>query len=149
MLLNIYDGQITENFNLDEFAQHENVNIPVLRVNADFLKFVSALQDFRTWYNRPMNISSGYRTQQLNKECGGSINSSHLIGLAIDFYLPREYMSFDLERKQEFLDNCKNKWIEICRDYMVPCQCNFYDMYIHLGFGRVGAQDSFLDKRSV
>lgn len=148
MLVNVYDGKLTDNFNIDEFCQHEDVNIPVMRISPDFLKFVSAVQEFRTWYNRPMNISSAYRNQALNKACGGSYNSSHLIGLAIDFYLPREYMSFDINRKQEFLDNCKKKWIEICKKYKYPCQCNYYDMYIHIGFGRPDAKDSFIDKRS-
>lgn len=149
MLVNVYCAQLTENFKLIEFCQEEGVNIPQLRITPDFLEFVDAVQEFRSWYGRPINISSAYRNQQLNTSCGGSANSSHLIGLAIDFYLPREYFTFEHDRKQEFLNNCKNKWIEICRKYNKPCQCNFYDSYLHIGFGRPDAKDSFIDKRSV
>ncbi|WP_144630274.1 D-Ala-D-Ala carboxypeptidase family metallohydrolase [Bordetella genomosp. 13] len=36
----------------------------------------------------PMLISSGYRSQALNRALGGSITSAHMLGLAADFTCP-------------------------------------------------------------
>ena len=48
--------------------------------------FLSMLDDARNIANVPFKINSGYRTEKHNKKVGGSENSSHLKGLAVDIH---------------------------------------------------------------
>ena len=41
-------------------------------------------QPLRDHFKRPINVSSGYRGPKLNKAIGGSTNSQHMIGEAMD-----------------------------------------------------------------
>ena len=43
------------------------------------------------WKGYPLHISSGWRSQRNNANCGGKPNSKHLIGQAIDFSFYRKY----------------------------------------------------------
>lgn len=143
------DGcQLTENFSIDEFCCRRDNGDLVIWLDERFLKFIYCLQEFRTWYGRPININSGFRTYQKNNRVGGSRNSSHLWSLAVDFNLPSEYKRMNTTRKKEFLENVRLKWIRLCRKYGFGAQCNWYDTYLHLGFSLDG-KDSILDKRSV
>ncbi len=47
---------------------------------------VQTLQELRTKYGKPINISSGYRCRNFNRKVGGSTNSAHLLGQAADWY---------------------------------------------------------------
>lgn len=55
-----------------------------LRRLAAFMELVRQLLD-----SRPILVSSGYRSQQVNTIAGGSANSRHMAGLAADFICPR------------------------------------------------------------
>jgi len=46
------------------------------------------LEKIRTTWQRPLIITSGYRSQTLNKVLGGAKYSKHLTGRAVDFYIP-------------------------------------------------------------
>ena len=46
--------------------------------------FLSKLDDAREFANIPFKINSAYRTEEHNKSIGGSPNSSHIKGLAVD-----------------------------------------------------------------
>ena len=48
--------------------------------------FLSMLDDARNIANIPFKINSGYRTEKHNKNVGGSKDSSHLKGLAVDIH---------------------------------------------------------------
>ena len=48
------------------------------------LTFVRMLNMIRTFANIPFIVSSGYRTQEENIRVGGSSNSAHLRGRAVD-----------------------------------------------------------------
>ncbi len=143
-VLTIHGGQLSEHFNLWEFAHQSGGEI---EINEDFIYIFAPLcERFRRWYNRPINITSGYRPPAYNAIVGGSSNSSHLHTCAIDFLFPEEYFAFSAARKQQFLQNVKNKWVELCRVAGVYAQCNFYDNRFHLGISRY--RDSFLDLRT-
>lgn len=146
MKVNIIHGQLTEHFNLIEFVDFYTGD-PELYIDERFIKFVLLLERFRSWYRRPVNINSCYRSVECNDHYGGSKNSSHLVSLAVDFNLPSEYHSYSSDRKEEFLCNVRTYWEKICDEADVFHQVNFYDTYIHLGIGL--NSDSFLDKRSV
>lgn len=146
MKIEIINGQLTENFNISEFVDNFS-GYAELYIDERFIKFVEMLQKFRSWYKRPININSCYRSMSCNAHYGGSENSSHLISLAVDFNLPSEFAKYTDCRKESFLWNVKAKWDDICDRNDVFSQVNFYDTYLHLGIGIKG--DSFIDERSV
>ena len=45
------------------------------------------LQAIREHFNKPITITSGYRTAAHNKSVGGAKSSQHLLGRAADFYV--------------------------------------------------------------
>ena len=47
-------------------------------------KFMEKLSHLREDYNKPMIITSGYRSQAHNSAVGGSPNSAHVHGRAVD-----------------------------------------------------------------
>lgn len=46
---------------------------------------VNVLDPIRAYYGRPMRVTSGYRSKQVNALVGGSAKSQHLLGEACDF----------------------------------------------------------------
>lgn len=138
------DIRLSKYFTLKEFAHYEDGY--VIDVADDFFKFVNALQLFRKWYNRPIIITSGYRPPLYNKAVGGSVNSSHLKALAIDFKLPQTFNQMDKLEQERFLNNVKSEWTDICKCYGKGAQCNYYDTYIHIGFS-LNSENSYIDKR--
>ncbi len=46
------------------------------------------LQPIRNHYGRPVRVSSGYRSKELNELIGGSLKSQHSFGMAADFEVP-------------------------------------------------------------
>lgn len=140
------DYRLNEYFTLKELSCYDNGKY-VYKAFKDSYKFNEALYRFRCWYNRPIIINSGYRTPIKNKTVGGSINSSHLYAMAIDFRLPQEYMEYSQERKDIFLENVKKAWSDICKFFGYKAQVNYYDSYIHIGFS-LSNKNSYLDKRT-
>lgn len=47
-------------------------------------EFIHKLDSLRAYYNKPILISSGYRTTKHNAKVGGDDDSSHLAGFAAD-----------------------------------------------------------------
>ena len=89
--------QITENFSLIELTSSEtatrkgidNTPGPAEIHNLRYL-LNEVMQPLRSWYGKPINITSGYRSPKLNKAIGGSSTSDHTQGRAIDFTVPKE-----------------------------------------------------------
>ena len=89
--------QITENFSLIELTSSEtatrkgidNTPGPAEIHNLRYL-LNEVMQPLRSWYGKPINITSGYRSPKLNKAIGGSTTSDHTQGRAIDFTVPKE-----------------------------------------------------------
>ena len=54
------------------------------------------LDDVRDKFDKPIHITSGYRTEQHNEAIGGTENSSHLKGLAVDISCKNSKDRFDL-----------------------------------------------------
>ena len=67
-------------FTLEEFES------PDLPGSGKFMDkdFLDLLDKARERAGVPFRITSGYRTAQHNRDCGGVLNSSHLYGLAAD-----------------------------------------------------------------
>jgi len=76
--------KLTENFELEEFTKGVEVSKDILE-NIYLLALL--MEKIRGIFNKPITITSGYRTPERNREVGGSQNSLHLKGLACDFYI--------------------------------------------------------------
>lgn len=84
--------QLSRNFRLNEFlksqtaSRHGIKNVPNKEqfLNLYYLcRFV--LQPIRSYYGRPVSISSGFRCLELNRLIGSADNSQHIQGKAVDF----------------------------------------------------------------
>jgi zinc D-Ala-D-Ala carboxypeptidase len=86
---------LSTNFTLDEFTNSQTAErsgidntppdslLPTLRRTAYGLELVRTLLS-----NRPILVSSGYRSAALNAAVGGSATSQHSLGEAVDFTCP-------------------------------------------------------------
>lgn len=138
----LLDGQITEHFNIYEFRCRANDEI---LINAEVIAHIQRLEKFRRWYKRTMIVNSGFRTVEHNRRIGGSPNSQHLIGIASDINLPMgEFQGFSAKRKEEFLQNVKRKWYEICAADGLGGGVGFYNTFFHLDSRK---KKSFWDER--
>ena len=102
-------GKISENFSWEEFEAsiealeygidntipNENIamNIRSLVVNV--------LQPLRTAMGKPLNISSGYRCNTLNKAIGGAKGSQHIRGEAADLIAPDPLLLAQMVQKKK------------------------------------------------
>ena len=69
--------------------------------------------------NKPISITSGYRSKKLNEAVGGTKTSAHMLGYACDFICPSYGKPIDIVRKiaaskLEF-DQCiqEGTWVHI------------------------------------
>lgn len=83
--------KLTEHFSLDEFTLSQTaVRNGILNVPDEFginnLKALATnvLEPIRKSLNKEIHISSGYRSQRVNKLIGGAANSQHIYGMAAD-----------------------------------------------------------------
>lgn len=84
--------KLSEHFSLSEFTKShtaENLNIPnnPTGIVIDNLTLLCAeiLEPLRAHFKLPIQILSGYRSNELNRAIGGAKNSQHVIGQAADF----------------------------------------------------------------
>ena len=70
------------NFQIKEFACKDGSD--EIKIDDEL---VEKLQILRSYYNKPLVINSGYRTNAHNTKVGGSPNSQHLLGKACDIVI--------------------------------------------------------------
>ena len=89
--------QLTEHFSLEEFTLSQNAaragvgNMPADGTHArvSLHRTAETLEKVRVLLgDKPILISSGYRSSKVNMMAGGSKNSAHTHGLAADFTCP-------------------------------------------------------------
>jgi zinc D-Ala-D-Ala carboxypeptidase len=86
--------QLTKHFTLEEFCFSQEAvrsgidNTPSPEVVANLLRLAKMLEKVRELLKKPIHISSGYRSPQLNARIGGSTKSAHMDGRAADFICP-------------------------------------------------------------
>ena len=84
---------LTDHFTLKEFEKSGTaLRLGIVNRMPDALlpnarHVCSMLELIRAYYDAPLVISSGYRGPTLNGTIGGSKNSDHLRGMAVDFYV--------------------------------------------------------------
>lgn len=77
-------------FNINEF---DSPDLPNSGINMDN-DFLQMLDSSREISNIPYLINSGYRTNRHNQNVGGSPNSSHLVGKAVDIHCSNSHDRF-------------------------------------------------------
>lgn len=122
---------MTEHFNLNEFLRSDTAtrykidNTPN-KEQLENIEFVARqLEIIRSYYNKPMFISSGFRTKELNTLLKGSKTSQHMQGLAVDINLKSKNENkifFNLVYKliqenkikiYQLIDEYNYKWVHI------------------------------------
>lgn len=111
-------GNITKNFSLVEMMNKESHEKVQLVLTPQNVRFAQMIQIMRDYYKKPMNVSSWYRTKKFNARCGGSPNSAHLDGLAVDI-LVTDYKELTLI------------WKCICDEYRQIGGVNYYVNHMH------------------
>ena len=79
-LFNQGTHQVSEHFKIREFAQKDYQCDKIL-IDSELIK---VLEDVRTHFEKPVIITSGYRTPEYNTKIGGVKNSQHTKGTAAD-----------------------------------------------------------------
>lgn len=83
MTVNIRLIQLTPSFKLAEFL-HNDAEIPDAYILNNLYRLANRLQVVRDVINKPIIITSGYRTAAHNKAVGGADGSLHQRGMAAD-----------------------------------------------------------------
>jgi len=103
------DDLETKNFKKEEWFKTNTGldNTPKLGILTCLLHTSKKMQKIRDAINLPINITSGYRTPEVNKAVKGSRSSRHMQGLACDFYI----IGKDIEEGGKIVANAckKNK----------------------------------------
>ena len=78
------DYQLSKNFKSSEFDCHGSGCCLLTTIDDELVKYLQLIRDY---FNKPVNISSGYRCPTHNKNIGGATGSRHSKGQAADIYI--------------------------------------------------------------
>lgn len=96
-------GRLTEHFTLDEaqITNHRTIdNTAPMTIIPSLMKTAMCMERVRACLgDLPVTISSWYRNEELNKAVGGSKNSQHIKGEAVDFICPAYGSPLSIVRK--------------------------------------------------
>jgi hypothetical protein len=88
-------SKLSRHFALEELTHSQTAarngldNTPSAQVKANLVHTAKGLEKIRALLgSRPLLISSGYRSPAVNALVGGSENSAHMTGYAVDFICP-------------------------------------------------------------
>lgn len=118
--------KLTQHFTLEEFtysetAKRKNIdNTPSPNAIANIKALCEeVLEPAREEYGRAMIISSGYRSEQLNKAVGGAKTSQHMTGCAADIVCSEPRRLFDIIKANGKFDQLlwehagKTQWLHV------------------------------------
>lgn len=97
--------QLSEHFSLAEMVLSQEAsrkgidNTPTPEIIAALTATCQQAEAVRGLLGVPMLVSSGYRSPALNAAIGGTINSAHCLGYAMDFICPAFGTPLDICRK--------------------------------------------------
>lgn len=82
--------QLTEHFSLSEFTATDYAlsNLPSEIELERIKRMATVMEEVRQVLGHPVIITSGFRSDAVNRAAGGADNSSHRLGLAVDFKCP-------------------------------------------------------------
>lgn len=118
--------KLTEHFDFEELIHSDTAkqrgiyNVPDAEQAACIaLLAANVLEPARQEYGHPIEVTSGYRSERLNKVVGGNPNSQHLRGQAADLQADNLERLYDIIQAQDNYDqlllesNGKSKWIHV------------------------------------
>lgn len=134
---------MTEHFTLNEFlksdtASRYKIDNKPNKEQLDNLSFVAEqLEVIRSYYNKPMTITSGFRTKELNTLLKGSKTSQHMQGLAVDINLKSK-------NENKLFFNLVNKLIKEnqIKVYQLIDEYNY--KWVHIGFSQTNPKGQIL-----
>lgn len=97
--------RLTPHFTLEELCFSQEAvrqgidNTPSAAVIANLTRLAGMLEKVREVLKKPILISSGYRSLELNARVGGSSTSAHMDGRAADFICPAFGTPYVVARK--------------------------------------------------
>lgn len=68
----------------DTAKKYHIFNEPDTIITSNLDELMSLLDKFRAYYGKPIKVTSGYRSIELNAKVGGVKNSAHTVGYAAD-----------------------------------------------------------------
>jgi uncharacterized protein YcbK (DUF882 family) len=75
--------QLTNNFSKSEFESKDGASMPI-DVQRNIQELAANLQALRDEVDRPITVTSGYRSPSHNEAIGGAKHSFHVAGMAAD-----------------------------------------------------------------
>lgn len=80
--------KLSTNFDLSEFASADGT-APSAEVLKNLTELAKNLEVLRKHINKPIRITSGFRSREHNKKIGGATNSYHVLGMAADIQVSK------------------------------------------------------------
>lgn len=128
--------QLTPHFTLEEFTASQTAarmgldNTPTGQAYDNVKRCAEHMEKVRSLLgSKPILISSGYRSPQVNAAVGGSSTSAHMSGLAADFTCPGFGSPLEIcQALEQFLP-------ELAVDQLIY----EYASWVHLGWSMTGA----------
>ena len=119
--------RLSEHFTLQEMTRSQTASRkgirndpPAAAVRALTLLCENVLEKVRAHFDKPVIVSSGYRSPRLNRAIGGSASSQHCQGEAADFTVPGEsnkavceWMERNLNYDQLIYEHGEGGWIHV------------------------------------
>lgn len=88
---------------------------------------IKSFERLRDRYSKPIRITSGFRCQKHNLDVGGSFNSYHKIGAAIDIQPWMKPTNLpDYQSALDKLQECAEKYYDVVIRYNEFIHCNNY-----------------------
>lgn len=87
----VVEKRLTDHFTLRELTRSATAtrlgldNTPPADLLFGLREVAETLELVRAYFRKPVLITSGYRSPEVNKAVGGSPASAHMLGLAVDF----------------------------------------------------------------
>lgn len=139
-------GRLSENFTLAEMT-HSNTavarglnNTPPARVLDQLYLTADRMERVRSILgNKPIRVTSGYRSPAVNKAVGGSANSAHMTGHAVDFTCPEFGTVAEVARALANAGTALGPFDQIIEEF---------GSWVHIGFGP-GDRRQLLTARKV
>jgi len=86
-----FQVKVSQDFTVGEFACRKTSTMVLLAPT-----LITLLQQLRTRLNKPVHITSGYRTPEYNAKIKGAAESRHMLGLAADLEVPKGTTNWEL-----------------------------------------------------